>query len=951
MSSEGSGRSSSRENQDAVHTTPFRSAAFLSHHDRSASDDGPAIKGVAGAKKSRFTALKSPRNLFARRRSSQNANKLDDSIVNVSDLRVPAMPDNIETSIRGNIVHDWSRPRNRGSNIDSSPRPDPPSTPSYPRRPSEASPYPAPSVGTPTSAHGPFFREHFQEEQRPVQPGNTAYLHGQNLQPPPSGALPKFAQRLPLDLPSENEIPSSPLPGSYANDTEPETTSTLPPEPDMAPPPPPPPSSPPTLPEEPPSPVLDLPPVDTLPKHMTSTSSRFSFQIGQQGSIAQEKFLEEKHKEHALRKPAATRLSVTSMDDMYDYGYDDDMDDEDGFHNDDIVPRNIDIPSSQHAQEVNPVVDDDYGQDYGGDDYGYGEDEEDDEFGTEDIPVRNIDVPTSRRENREAGGINSIKRQSLQAFHFTPQSLSFSPTTAENTSTSTPRDPEGYPIGMAESKEGVMYNIQPQIRDSFDQSPDATFYEGLGISTLADTMPGKAHLLPQTQPFDDSDIYFHDSEFDNDVADFDADFNEDMLDDAERIRDIPAENARKFEQSLQRSLPDDQIKVVSGGRKAEILPETPQRGSWHTGQPESSHQDMPTGNLEGLTEGNLAAYHDALAQAANQAAANGKFDRVDGFSRASDDETDSPFHNSIPALSSRGSKYSNHMMGSGISDEDGFGFDDDLDDEAMIAAANAEALENDDDGFYGQEFGFFARAHGKDSAEFSSGGYFASRGSNGVKRSHSAKNNFQEPSLTPITERSELSARNSMISLPVYPGLLGTGGTIAEMLDRDSPIVEDEMSMSTLAKLRSKTFGGSSTSVNSSGDRHHSLSSPLAHLSGYNPGLTDSFMGRMSSPTPGMSAISITESEDEEEEYSRSTLTQNTPHKKQVNLMSHPLYDQMVNSPLAGKGHHSRNSSGAESVSYAQDADGRWVLERTRKGDDGEIESVEREYLLAGARI
>jgi len=49
---------------------------------------------------------------------------------------------------------------------------------------------------------------------------------------------------------------------------------------------------------------------------------------------------------------------------------------------------------------------------------------------------------------------------------------------------------------------------------------------------------------------------------------------------------------------------------------------------------------------------------------------------------------------------------------------------------------------------------------------------------------------------------------------------------------------------------------------------------------------------------------------------------------------------------------HSRASSGGESVSYMRDPEGsgRWLLERRRTGEDGEMELVEREY-VAGARI
>lgn len=931
----------------------FRGGAFLSQHDRSTSDEGTGLKGIPGTKKSRFNlTMKSPRNLFARRRSSQAANKLDDGNVAIGTMHVPAIPDNIETSIRGSIVHDFSKPRYRRLNNDSSPRPGPPSSPSYPRRPSEySSSSVPPSAVTPTSLH---FKEHFQEDKAPIQPTNTAYLHTQNLQIPPPGALPDFAKKLPLSPPTKNDDVDSPARDSYVANPESEvrSESILPPEPETSPPPPPPPSSPPpplpALPDEPPSPLLNLPSIDTLPKHMTSTSSRFSFQIGQQGSIAQEKFLEEKHKEHASKQPPASRLSVSAADDFDDYDFENDMDDEDGFDNDNIEIRNIDMPSSQLQQTFAAPVEEDYGVDDGGDD---------DEFGTDDIPIRNIDMPTSQNQDQEPSSSNNYyyynnnpKRQSLQAFHFTPQSLSFTPSTAQYTSTSTPRDLEGFAIGMAESKESAMYNIQPHIRDSLDQTTDAMYLEGLGISTLADHLSVTEHASQQAQPFDD-DLYFDDGEFDDNVVQGETDFDEELLDDVDHIRDIPAENARKYEEALQHNLSSGHVKVVPQDLRAETLTGVSGDASSRVDPHLPSGPDLPNDTTNGLTEVNLAAYHDALAQAATQAAANGKFDRSVSFSRVSDDETDSPFHMSLPALSSRGSKYSNQMIESGISDEDGFGFDDDMDDEAMIAAANAEALENDDDGFYGQEFGFYARAHGKDAAEFSSGGYFTSRGSNGIKRSHSGKNNFQEPSLTPITERSEWSARNSVASLvPAGAQGLPSPGTIAELIGMDSPIGEDEMSWSALSKLRSRTFGGSSTSVSSSVDRHHTHSSPLTHLSAHGTTFADVYGGNLSPPIIGVNGMSIVESEDEDEEWGKPTLTQNTPLKKHAEPTVQPLHDLLTGSPLSRKGHHSRNSSGSESVSYARETDGRWVLERRRTGEDGEIELVEREY-LAGARI
>jgi hypothetical protein len=97
----------------------------------------------------------------------------------------------------------------------------------------------------------------------------------------------------------------------------------------------------------------------------------------------------------------------------------------------------------------------------------------------------------------------------------------------------------------------------------------------------------------------------------------------------------------------------------------------------------------------------------------------------------------------------------------------------------------------------------------------------------------------------------------------------------------------------------------------------------------------------------------IPESEEEDEDEGRPTLTQNTPRKKSENII-HISHEELPSSDAANherrKGHHSRTSSGAESVSYQRDTDGRWVLERRRTDEGGEVEVIDREY-LAGARI
>ncbi|KAK5950367.1 hypothetical protein OHC33_008586 [Knufia fluminis] len=959
-SGDGTRQSLHREQDDG---SLQRAATFWAQYDRNVNEDAAASRNVLSNKKSRFNLL-NPMTLLARRRSSHNTNKLEDVSMNVSTLHVPAIPDNITPSIRGTMVHDFSAPRNRRSNIENSPRPGPAPSPNYPRRPSDMTSPPFDSSnGTPASLHSPMFKEHFQEEKRPLQPASTAYLHTQNLQMPTGGSLPSFAKNLPLNLPENSHVgsKSSNDPKDHTSDTaSAHSEVTVPSEPVQPPPPPP---------QKTPSPVLEVPVANTIPKHMTSTSSRFSF-IGQQGSIAQEKVLEDKHKQHASKDPAPVRLSVASIDDMDDYDDYDGLDDDDGFDNDEITIRNIDQPSSREPAHQGSSSDVLEGCDFEDDDeFGTGNiniknidmptsqmryEGFENDFDTDDVDIRNINVPTNRGPDLGIGSRNT-NRHSLQAFHFTPQSLTLSPSAAQHTSQSTPRDVQGLPIGMAEFEEAAAPDTHAALRDSSEQSSEALFH-GLGISTETPD-PAASDHPSRTQIFDDSDLYFDDGEFDDDVVESTVKFDEDDLDDANQIKDIPAENARKYEEAMQQRISGDKIKIATRHETgaSHDLPLFMRAES-----PETSFDKSATNSQAGLTENNLAAHHDALTMALNKAAANSGADRTVSFSQLSDDETDSPFHASMPGVSSRGSRYSNNLVSSGISDDDdGYGLEDDMDDEAMIAAANAEALENDDDGFYGQEFGFYARAHGRESADCVNGGYFTSRGSNGVKRSHSGKNNFQEPSLTPITERSEWSTRNSVASLPLHAGFSSNGQPlpspgIAQLLERDSPLAEDEMSLSTLMKLRGKAFGGSSSSINSLTERHHTHSSPLAHVSGYNNFKGDGSIHRMSSPTLGLGAPSIAESEDEDEDHGRQTLTQNTPHKKIAeparDLSQSSREQEVPNSPISRKGNHSRNSSGAESVSYAMETDGRWVLERRRTGDDGQLEVIDREY-LAGTRI
>ncbi|KAK4948765.1 hypothetical protein LTR10_012770 [Elasticomyces elasticus] len=929
-------RSRYSENPSSPH---FRNHSFSSPlADRFAHDEPISVKGHVG-KKSRLNLL-NPMSLLARRRSSQNQ-KLEDINLSINTLSVPALPADFDPSIRGKVVHDFSAPRARRlfSHNDISNIGSPRLRAGYGSDVNRSNDLPGnqnAASGTPNMSHSPMFKEHFQEDRPALQPERTGYLHNFNAssvayaaQDPDS--VPAFAKRLPAVVPQpESDID--------AGSQDKENISFGSPSEDKSPLPPTPP------PKSTPSPKLDLPPPAALPKHMTSTSSRFSFQLGETGSSAQEKLLEEKHKQYeATRHPTAG--GGNGQEDEYaDYDFDAD----DGF------------------EEKIPGVNADY--------------DEDDGFG-EDIPPSNALVaryaaPEADFDPPPATHMTELQKQSLQSFHFTPQSLTFSPTSTNNGSQPTPRDHEGLAIGIANSRESFQHthsDIEGK-EETIDTSKVPTL-GGLGIST-AEVRGRRSSVTsrPYGQIFDDEDLYFDDGEFD--VLDVDipsGEFDEQIFDDGNgKIRDIPAENARKFEAARQSAGPYEDVKVMGQLDDEEAESQASESNSTQGTSrqaPPSSHEPTQLSQAEpangsqvtGLTETNLAAYHDALAHAANQAAASGKFDRKVSFDQISDDTSQSALENSQPGVISDDGHFS-YNFNPAVAEDDGFPFDDELEDDPMIAEANAEVLENDDEGFYGREFGFYARSHNKASTELVNGGYFAERGSNGIKRSHSGKANFQEPSLTPITERSEWSTRNSVVSLQLPGGMPASAHSlpspgIAQLLELDSPSYDEDMSFSALYKLRGRAFGGSSTSINSS-NAGHPVSSPLAHFSNHSFTQGDGGAGRIGSSIHGRAAspAGIPESEEEDDEAERLTLTQNTPRKKVIEPVTVMSHEEMPSTRAVGasgerrKGQHSRTSSGAESVSYAKDIDGRWVLERRRTDEGSGTEVIDREY-LAGVRI
>lgn len=287
------------------------------------------------------------------------------------------------------------------------------------------------------------------------------------------------------------------------------------------------------------------------------------------------------------------------------------------------------------------------------------------------------------------------------------------------------------------------------------------------------------------------------------------------------------------------------------------------------------------GSSDGFLEvqANLMAYHAALAEAANKAATEGRFLRAPSNATSvarsasvySNDAASHYSQDEAPEDESHGGKQNGAVpqVDGALSRDPSdatfrtnttysppkmsfdFGFDnntatendnDDYDnDDDLVAAANAEALANDDGGFYGQEFGFYAkpRPNSGEGVEAIDGGYFGEAGIGDLNRQKSLK----EPNLTPITERSEFSTRTSYINLGPA-GAFGmpsasTFGPMSPGLARlpVSPLAhpQEEMGFDQLRKLRGNAFGGSNGSLRSEA-RSEQMQVNSSHFIGKGPG-------------------------------------------------------------------------------------------------------------------
>lgn len=713
--------------------------------------------------------LLNPMSLLARRRSSQLVSSRAED-VKIKNRNVPAMPDDYDPRIRGKIVHDFSAPRPRRNlsatqqdTVVNGQDTSPPQIPSQPRGAhwnDQAKRH---------SDHSPVFKEHF-EDQNVLQVESKGYLQSSLLtgqsQPGYDSSLPVFARNLPSHLPDRTVDAPKQL------ETETEE---------------PPPSPPKAISHAHPQHPQDqdtIPNVpfnpSALPRHLKSNASRFSFDMSGVESSTQERMLEEKHK----AKEASRRMEDGYFDD-FDEDFDDDMmDDLDGLE--------------ERIPGVNADADDD----------------EYDDFSLS----RNI----NEAKSWAIPGLSPVVASPVTA----------APPEHTNTSHSTSHLSEATQIDDAPNQQ-LPGEQPPQVAQT-------------DVPSTLSQVP----IAKQAAPIldDDDDLYFDDGDFgDLDADNQDGGFDESIFDDVnshlyERkpvgapAAPLPTDTAAPGEDdsSEGKESPVAEKGVQGLQHMSSVASDYRATGSVKRGPLGEPIPNMGPVRAHGggvLTEQNLDILHNALAFAANEASYSARIERKFSTSEASQGQDSaaqtSQTIDSQPGLvsdDSRISQAADVMAFEDVFDDqvyDDHFYDDNDDsyfDDAIVAAANAEALENDDDGFYGQEFGFYAQADGNGVSELTNGGYFGPRRVEGLTRNHSSRGKFQEPSLTPITERSEWSTRNSMISVKAHGGThpnsaLASPG-LAQLVDMGN--LDDEMSLSALMKLRRGAWGGSNGSLRSS---------------------------------------------------------------------------------------------------------------------------------------
>ncbi|EGE82646.1 hypothetical protein BDDG_05590 [Blastomyces dermatitidis ATCC 18188] len=744
--------------------------------------------------------LLNPMALLARRRSGQTLTpRLDD--IGTRRLGLPALPDDYDPRIRGNLFHDFSAPRPR---------------PNVPMMKQQAVNSQAVNVqdaqgnsnknnynynnATPSPAASSTENSENQKQGSRVNSGDGNHLEALSSGRTLSSTRPHSAVELydtPLPLRQASSKKQQGQRASTSSDIRsPSTRSKA-------------------------SIVHD----DSfqpsgLPRHLTSNASRFSFDMASGDSTSQERIMEEKHKQKEAAKRAKAQLDRSNDSDDEDFDYDAMMDD------DGLEER---IPG------VN--ADDDFGND------GF------DGF---------------------TGTGHAFRPHGNQLFVPVLPPVMSNPMSPLDLDSSAPRSPEkDIPTPLVISPNSAVAGPSlgaggmPSSNSPLPSNNMAFFQNGAGVATMSAESSLRQQQQQQQPPqpllnqgveekstfyveSDEDDLYFDDGMIDDVLGEIEGEkFDESVFDDEtshlyERkpkfITQLPtvpggigdaADNNQHAEgHGINNGANEDRM-VPLVAQNSLLQRNISNENGGICGIPGGiKRRTIQPTTIRGLTEGNLEKYHSALAKAANEAALNGRFERSGSVSETSSGAGSAPLSpDSHPGLTADDSRVSQNVDSMAFEEVfDDFDYnDDDLDDDPIIAAANAEALENDDEGFYGQEFGFYPQSLGNNcDDQMVLGGYFGTRGVEGITRSHSGRANFQEPSLTPITERSEWSTRNSIISLTAHAAasanasLTNPPPPLAHLGDLGS--IDDQMNA--LMKLRRGAWGGSNGSLQSSAASH-----------------------------------------------------------------------------------------------------------------------------------
>ncbi|KAL9057916.1 MAG: hypothetical protein Q9162_002043 [Coniocarpon cinnabarinum] len=379
--------------------------------------------------------------------------------------------------------------------------------------------------------------------------------------------------------------------------------------------------------------------------------------------------------------------------------------------------------------------------------------------------------------------------------------------------------------------------------DKLDEQQAGTSGQGLGLQNAGP-------LNSQNEAFQDppsafGDMYFDDGIIDNaSITEGGSGFDETLLDSPVQAKpgdasaDVDFQTPKYHQVGVTNDGQPNWSSELHGDindvKHTDAEEQTPKKSS----APRQSQQ-LGLHQLPAIDTG-LNAYHNALAEAASRAARDGKFSRHSSIMTASSvySNTRSPPDANLPLPQSRDDdeRLGTRQAFEEIEEED----------DIIVAEANAEALASEDCDFYGQEFGFFRHPNSSGDSQVYSGGYFGQPDLLGV----SMRN--REPNLTPITERSEYSTRNSVICGtpwgPPSAGPWGPSGSASQQ-NLSSPglkeiaasmgMDDEDMTLSQLLRLRKETFGSAagsgphsthvSSSSNDSSPTSQLNASPLAN--------------------------------------------------------------------------------------------------------------------------